>query len=255
MVKTHGACPPRDPRFSRKGSFQIPHVNKDPRHTPDGPPRSSSVAEDVLTMFDNDIAPAQIADALRIPIASVNAIILRSDREAVRQERLASQIPDPVHGAEETRRAVENAYRNKVPVGTVCEEYGITRDEYWIIVAESGEPVRSWERTREMARSRRDSEVIAMYEAGVRIEVLANQLSIGKRTIYDILERHNVKPSRREADDKLYRGHLNENYISMMKDEDFTLPKGRDRPERPPAAVLSSLNAKHPKSNGGNPDA
>lgn len=151
-----------------------------------------SVRDTIIRMFKAGVEVECIADATGVPQAGVIAVLARESLWKSGSEEYRKDLVGPA-----VKQGVITAYRDYAPVRAVCKRFGITSRQFWQIVSEEGEPTRPRRRLlRALSKSRRNVDVVEMYQAGELIEEIIDTCGVSRPLIYRILEEMGVKPNR-----------------------------------------------------------
>lgn len=152
--------------------------------------------EDIVRMFDAGIEPENIADALKLPAATVVAVLLRAGRELAGKDEILGGGEGRADGpGPEVRAAVIDLYQKWVPVHKIAKKFGMTRWDVYAILNEEGVPIYAPKTRKQLARERFEAEVLALYETGWTIEEILERVGMPRWShsiIYEILHRYNV---------------------------------------------------------------
>ena len=139
----------------------------------------------VLRLFNAGLTTQAIAESAKIPMPAVTAILVREGK--VKNEKRLIDDPD-------LRRQVLAAYRQGMPMQTICTKYGLLPRQIWLILAEEGEPVRRHIAETAIALDRRDAEIADLYlHTAMSATAIAAACGISRTVVYDILRRHGIK--------------------------------------------------------------
>lgn len=144
----------------------------------------SQHADQILRMYKRGISSAAISDATGVPKVSVVAVLCRAGLWTTSELEKAGPA---------VREAVLADYRAFVPLALTMKNTGVTKEEYWVILNASGEPVRkSGGAEYKLARERRNQEIETMYLGGSSRREIADMCGVCESTVYVILKRRGV---------------------------------------------------------------
>lgn len=146
-------------------------------------PRSISVREDILRMFDNDVEPSRIADAYNLPLPSVLTILIQEGRDVA--------TPDVAVG-QHVRDLILMEYHAWTPMRTIQQRTGLTRDAILQVLNEEGVPLRRVQVFKKLIRLRLEAELVDMYLQNVGVMDICDQMDIGYDFLRGVLSKYNV---------------------------------------------------------------
>jgi len=144
---------------------------------------------EILRLFDGGVEISEISDVLGVPPSAVAAVLVSSGRQSI-----GYNAGNPPRREDRVLRdAVVKAYNEGQTIGAIAASVGLDTRDVWLIITQEGVPIRRLRSLRQLAKDRRDAEVVALYSSG-KFEAweVAQFCGISRPLMYRILRRYNV---------------------------------------------------------------